>query len=514
MRKQVSLWVALALTAVLLAGCTAKAPEIDKTVHGNLLKVTAADEFKAGALENLKLLPDVGDGAVELAKGATEGTFTSAEYDTDEFYRMVACWNASIAEGGSVEVWARAKYGEEWTDWLTWGKFTPYEKRGTRENKTCDGARVDQDTFILSKGAGTQVQMKAVLKRESAEDPSPVLRQLSMTFSGGQMVPTYAEEPLEALPEEALCFAPAYSQEVRSESIADSICSPTTMTVMMNSRGMDILPEEYALRVKDNGENIFGSWSFTCAGAGLYGFECYCQYASEDILMQELAKGHTCGISVRYSPKNGGGQPKLDGCWKATGGHLIAIIGYEYEDGVRDADHLYFYSSDSFSEDDAHSYRRYSWKQLSRCWENRLAYIIPDTNAEIDQTTLAPWIGRENVTVESVGNGEYRLLHADGSPVDLRSFESGQGVIAYCVDGVRTDMTEGGVASDHSIVYGYAMQVSANETYLYAQAQAGGTFRMNADELLQKAAEMGVEDPAIHVYAMGDDGYCYEGVLE
>ena len=347
MKKWVSICAALLLAAGLLAGCAAeKAPEIDRTVHGNLLKVTTADEFRAGTLENLSVRANVGDGAVELADGATEGTFTSVEYDADEFYRMVAGWNASIDEGGSVEVWARAKYGETWTEWLTWGKFTPYESRGTRKDKKCDGAYVDEDTFILSKGAGTQVQLMAVLKRADAADPSPILRQLTMTFSGGMMAAAYAEEPATELPDRALCEAPAICQEIRYSSIADSICSPTTMTVMLDSRGEVLLPEEIALVCKDHGENIFGSWSFTCAAGGLYGFNCYCQYADEEILMQELAKGHTCGISVRYSPKNGGGQPKLDGSWDTTGGHLIAIIGYEYEDGVRDADHLYFFSSD------------------------------------------------------------------------------------------------------------------------------------------------------------------------
>ena len=265
---------------------------------------------------------------------------------------------------------------------------------------------------------------------------------------------------------------------------------------------------------KDNAENIFGSWSFTCSGAGLYGFECYCQYANEDILMQELAKGHACGISVRYSPNNSGGQPRLDGCWRSTGGHLIAIIGYEYEDGVRDADHLYFYSSDSFAEDDAHSFRRYSWKQLSRCWENRVAYIIPEMDSEVDQGDLAPGIGREIVTVETLGNGKYRLLHADDSPVDMAAFKQSGGTIAYCADGVYTDMRDGGVASDHSIVYEMAMQVTANNTFFYTQAGSDGAFSMNADELLQKAAEAGLDDACIHVYAMGGDGHCYHGVLE
>ena len=36
----------------------------------------------------------------------------------------------------------------------------------------------------------------------------------------------------------------------------------------------------------EDAEDMFGNWSFTCSGAGLYGYECYCQYAGRDILMQ------------------------------------------------------------------------------------------------------------------------------------------------------------------------------------------------------------------------------------
>ena len=118
----------------------------------------------------------------------------------------------------------------------------------------------------------------------------------------------------------------------------------------------------------DFGNGIFGSWSYTVSGGALYGFETYAQYADENILMQELAKGNSLGLSVRYATGQSD-QYYLEGAYGDTSGHLISIIGYEYEAGHEgDKEYLYFFSGDSYSPNDMTTYHRYSWKQLSKCW--------------------------------------------------------------------------------------------------------------------------------------------------
>ena len=545
MKKQ---WIAVLLILVLafgLAACTNAGPGqildgdgmVWYGVSGNLLKLEG-DQFSDGLLEGVRIDWDGEVPALVLEEGQTEGTFTSREYEAKDFTQMVASWNASIPDGCSVEILARAQLDGpdgEWTDWLTWGEFAPYARRGSVKGKKCDTAYMDVDTFVLKdQKTAWKFQVKAVLRRSEelqrgstlfAIDPdaTPQLRRVTMTFAGGDMRAVYAEKTAETVPDKVLCPAPAISQGIRYSSIADSICSPTTMTVMLLSRETDpqlqrqtvLLPEMYALLTKDDAEDMFGNWSFTVSGAGLYGYEAYCQFASEEILVQELAKGHTCGINVTYSNKKDDGCPYLEGCAGSTEGHLIAIIGYEYEDGVQDADHLYFYSSDSYSDSDDTSYRRYQWTELSRCWPKRMAYIIPSMEKEVVPAQQP--ITHIGAQLVPLGNNEYQLacgLNTDGTlePVDPYDFERGAGFIAWCADGVCTDNTGGGIETESSIVYEAPMQVYANNTFSYTKMMAGGKIKLDLAGISQRAGErLGVDpgDVWISIYAISPYGYCY-----
>ena len=470
---------------------------------GNLFKLSTAEEFAAGEMESLEAAA-VGDGAVKLADGALEGTFISPEFCCANFTKMVACWNASINEGSSVEIFARArKEGPDteevkWSDWLTWGEFSPYIKRGTSQNKSGAGAYVDQDTFTSASGFLDGFQMKAVIRRETADVESPVLREMTMTFRGGDMVPTYAEDAVE-LPAQAFCASPAYSQEIRWDSIADSICSPTTMTVILNTinPGLDLLPEEYALNSQDQGEMIFGNWSYCCAFAGCYGYECYCQYGGRDVMLQETAKGHPVGLSVAYDPRT------LTGAWGSTGGHLITIIGYEYEDGIMDDDHLYFFSSDSYSEKDCESYRRYKWTEMEKLDCSFVCYVVPSDEREEECT------GVQRVKCQLAAGteaGSMIFTDEEGNQISLDNCRSGKGCVAYTVEGVGTDMTADTYESDCSIVYPNAVNASANNTFTYIKASKDSSFPFDKKEALKAA---GVKDAKITVYAFSNNGYLY-----
>lgn len=534
MKKQTLLWPAAFLAALLLISFAAYAastglagrlwlrifPEKEiSAAHINLLKITSVEDFNFGRLTGLRIVPEVGNGALSLKTGKTEGTFTSAIYQTDDFRRMVASWNASICDGGEVEIWARARYNGVWSEWMSWGPFTPYAARGSQDNKYCPGASIDQDIFQLEQSTADAVQLRAEVRRSSADIPSPVLRQISLTFDGGDMQRVYAERAVE-LPEKALMEAPAASQYIRHPSLADSICSPVALTIMLNSRLplLDLLPEECALNLRDEGEDIFGNWAFTASGAGLYGFEAYVQYASRDILLQELAQGRATVLSVCYQPEEGGPYPQLDGALSGTGGHLITAIGYEYEDGVRDDDHLYIYSSDSYAESDVTAYRRYRWTQLAECWaqgSGGIAYIIP--SAEPEENAEIAGITRINASLErSARAGDAFLLRDEtGKAVDMRRFIHGGGLLAYTVEGIRADMLHGLKQTESSILYEHPVQLTANDLFYYDIAcDESGLIHIDTGAALARCGIPAGERRNITVYAISDRGYLYTAVVE
>lgn len=516
MKKRIlSLMLSLVMI-ISLVPMTAFAEDGELSASGNLLKVTTADDFAAGSMENLEAV-SVGNGGIALTEDATEGTFVSAVYNVAEFETVVASWNASIYDGSEVEVWARARQNGQWSDWLSWGPYSPFSSRGSTENKGGALATLKDDIFQMDEGTADGVQLKAEIRRDSAAVESPVLRQVTATFSGGEMVATYAEEALDELPLSVLIAAPAYAQGIRHPSIGGSICSPTTMTVMMNSRvpALDLLPEELALNVQDEGEGIFGNWSFCTSGAGLYGFESYYQYASLEIIMQELAQGRPVGLGVSYSPKTDSSYPYLEGSYGSTGGHLITIIGYEYEDGVRDEDHLYFYSSDSFSAGDATAYHRYKWTQLEEAWGRNSTYIIPSLEQEAgaDVTGVTRVFGQ--LEVSESDRTQFTFVDAEGEALDMGRFTSGGGLLGYTVEGFYTDMENGLVDSDCSIVYPESMQITANNTFYYdITCNEDGTLKIDTNAILEKLEVPYGEHREITVYGFSDRGYLYVASID
>ena len=183
----------------------------------------------------------------------------------------------------------QAAGGGQWSDWFSWGKYGPTIFRGS--------ASENIDEYII----GTTVdkaQFKAILRRANAADEAPVLRQMTFSTKGADTVIGYEETPVATLPTSKMTKAPGYSQMIRDPDIGGSICSPSTMTVLMNSRvpSLDLLPEELALSIRDFSYG-YGNWAFSASSAGLYGFESYVQYGDINVILQELANGRSVGVS-------------------------------------------------------------------------------------------------------------------------------------------------------------------------------------------------------------------------
>ena len=525
---------------------------------GTVLKITTSEDFAAGVMENLEPVDNIGNGAVALKDGAVSGTFVSQIYKAKDFQfnHLVPTWNSSIYDGSEVEIWARVRHSEtgEWSQWFSWGPFTPFNFRGgynTMGEENGVAYIDDEQTVAVSDGLADAFQMMAEVRRDDADCESPVLRQITVSIGrkdgdyedpnyseGGvnednqykkyEESYTYAEEKLDELP---LCTeneAVAYNQMKRHPSIGSDICNPTTVSVMMNSRvpELDLLPEEFAENARNVGSNIFGSWIYASSSAGLYGFESYIQFANLEIMLQELAKGQPVGISVKYSPNESSKYPQLDGTYNGTGGHIIALIGYVYEgemtNGYLDLDSdefdpekLYIYSSDSYCDYDENAYRKYQWSQLQSCWKNSILYIIPSTQQEenVDVTGVVR-VDAELVEDENIP-GNFTLVDENGEAVDMTRFITGRGRIGYTITDCETGETLSApdpVDDGTSIAYEWPIRVTANNLFFYDHiaCNGDGILEVDTNSILK---EQNLNEADITVYAMSDRGYRYTAVL-
>ena len=463
-------FAAITLALILALICVpVTAEKADREIEGNLAVFTTAEDFAAGKLENVVTDESIGNGAIVLKEGESEGTYTSVVLGTAPFEYMVASWGADTPTGTWIEVSARAYVDMKkgWTEWLSWGKWSDSVKRGSVSGE-CDLAYISTDEFTISGKDGetaSKIQLKVTL-HANADGVSPTVRQLGVTYKntleGQYITPVYHGETVE-LPEKVLLDTPAYSQMVREQSIANSMCSATTICTMLNDRGEDTLPEEIALIDYDSDYDGFGNWSFSVAAAGSYGYDVYIQYADLDILRQELAHGYSVGISVKYSSGTNGQYPYLEnGAAGNTAGHLITITGYETIDGVD-----YFYSSDSAAGSDAGCLRRYRADQLDAAWGGKVAYIIHDKEENISACNP----NRVECELVSAGENEYTLM-ANGEAVQIgKNFTSakwksdGCGIIAYYLEGEdvsEAPMPENVKTSDANHTFRYTVKGNEN----------------------------------------------------
>ncbi len=500
-------FAAITLALIMALICVpVMAEKADREIEGNLAVFTTAEDFAAGTLENVVTDESIGNGAIVLKEGESEGTYTSEVLGTAPFEYMVASWGADTPKGTWIDVSARAYVDMKkgWTEWLSWGKWSDSVKRGSVSGE-CDLAYMDTDTFTISGKDGetaSKIQLKVTL-HANADGVSPTVRQLGVTYKntleGQYITPVYYGETVE-LPEKVLLDTPAYSQMVREQSIAGSMCSATTICTLLNDRGEDTLPEEIALIDYDSDYDGFGNWAFSVAAAGSYGYDVYIQYADLDIVRQELAHGYSVGISVKYSSGSNGQYPYLEnGAAGSTAGHLITITGYETIDGVD-----YFYSSDSAAGSDAGCLRRYRADQLDAAWSAKVAYIIHDKEENISACNP----NRVECELVSAGENEYTLM-ANGEAVQIgKNFTSakwksdGCGIIAYYLEG--EDVSEAPMPEN-------VKTSDANHTFRYTvKGNENGNLALKPTAILG-----GLKKPAtMHIFVMANNGTTYTASLE
>lgn len=485
---------------IFLSKKTATAPI---PISGNQLKITTRADFQQGQLFNLEHADSVGDGALRLKKTG-RGEFLSPVYEVSAFNDLVASWNSDTPKGTSVEILGRAylpQYDgwedrtgtvyDGWTDWITWGEWSTFIARSCPEcadtHPRQDSEEKDGwayaysysgggDSSLLIRGAytATAFQLKAVLRAVEEAEAMPVLRLVAATWKNTndenwQAACTYGEEPVEA-PPAMLLHTPAISQMRRDPDYGGVICSATSITMLMNGQGADILPEDTSLLNFDYGFGGNGNWSFTTAAAGAFGYESYVSYASFSAIRQEIAKGYGVGLSVKYSKDPDGRHPYLENAPCNTGGHLITVVGYYFNEEL--GEYVYLANDPAADSDLEVAHREYRESQLNEAWYRRATYFLHD----LEKRAGGYARHREHAALRAVEGAEntFALYSAKGQvkiPADFlenRRQTFGQhGTICYFLE------------NEESKLPASCRRVTANHTFRY------DGFSITADGCLQ-----------------------------
>lgn len=347
----------------------------------NLFLYQDAQGFGTGEQSNVCIANDAVILCEANGRCVPSGCYTAPETVCTPFSKLVASWNSDTPEGTSVEVQVRVRAQGAWSAWLSYGKWSPF--LSTRGSTVSDAQHpnvtLDTDTVCVA-GPGADAFQLRVFLYASQEGAGPSVCLLAAALDYLRPACERGEPLNRSVP------VPAYAQSIRDPRMASVMCSPTTIAMLMNRFGEDVLPEEAALACYDNTYGGFGNWSFTTALAGCYGYECYVRFADIAALKQEIKHGFGCGVSVRYTnctvTATEQHLPFLEHSTGTTKGHLLVVRGFETADDGTE----YVLVNDSYAGCDNAAQRRYLLEQFEAAW-NGMAYIL---HAKCHRHTLCP----------------------------------------------------------------------------------------------------------------------------
>jgi Peptidase_C39 like family len=262
------------------------------------------------------------------------GTWRTQEIIADfPFTEVLPSWNVDAPEDTGIrfEIRVRDAASPEWSPWLHMGAWGRVVHRPDR-TVSFEHGTVNVDVLTLDQPADA-VQMRAeFLDFNLPRSEGPVLRRLAICYSGAVEDPEERAAlmpPVEIEGEWARTLpVPHHGQEALGRPLSGLCCSPTSLTMVLQSLGAECTLEENTEAVFDPEYAIFGNWGRNVARAGELGFDAWLtRFRNWDQVRAEIAAGNPVIASVRIEE----GEISVV---TYEGGHLVVIRGFTPEGDV------------------------------------------------------------------------------------------------------------------------------------------------------------------------------------
>ena len=404
-------------------------------MNENLFFINTYEDFLLGNLENLSIDKNIGTGAIVLSSNNNKyieyGIYTSQVINLKTFKRLLVSWNCETPKGTWIEVQARAfisyyddneNYTYEWSDWLSFGKWGTHIKRSSKSPDS-HLAKISTDEFIIKGNytdTASKIQIRALLHTENT-NVTPSIRQFIISYKDN----TPRIKGIE-IPSNKIIDVPSYSQYIRDKNIGSVICSPTSITMLLNRRNENLIVEETAWSCFDYDYEAFGNWLFNVAFASSLGYESFVEYGNLKSLKREIYSGYPVAVSVKYTNDiNNLEYPYIENAPITTAGHILVVRGFEKKDGID-----YVVVNDPAGKSNESVTRRYKLSEFESAWHrgSNIMYVIHDKEVEINnnriETSLELKNNKENLYSVLV-NDTYLDLSSDFVKTILITYDNG-----------------------------------------------------------------------------------------
>jgi len=252
---------------------------------------------------------------IELMDGVNDGfLILKQQYSEYMFNHGLPSWNGTApANGSSFKIQMRFPYGTGFSPWLTVGywKTNIWSSYGST---SYGGGYIDYDYVKLSSYQNSW-QFKVIMTRNSAVIQSPSIYKLSFFVSDSRTTTSIDYNAIlnDKPPEIFVPTSFVYQYSVDPQ-IGGSICSPTTVSMILKSYNIAVDPYQFALSTYDPYYRMFGIWPRVVQNAAEYGLDgAVTRYRTWSEAYEVLANGGRIGMSIS--------QPLYSG-------HLIMLAGF------------------------------------------------------------------------------------------------------------------------------------------------------------------------------------------
>lgn len=356
----------LVATCIALASCASDRSAPGDGASGAWRVAAVGDD--GGRRSTRVLLPTTGSQSESLFR--TETPVVSAPRP---FVGLLPSWNVTLGADEYVVVEVRVRHADDgsWSPWLfvgAWGatpieELPPFEEPRPSYVTRYERGRVATDWLVLDEPA-TQAQLRFEMGgRANAFRPTTIER-VALCFEHGAEFST-------PIPDVAALAAvevdvPFFSQRAQRDDIAPRICSPTSLTMVLASHGIELPVETVARRAYDPRHDIYGNWPRNVQAAWSFGLPGYVtRFDHWGEVAEHFASGRALVASIGVEPGQLTGAP-----YDRTSGHLIVMRGFDVDGNVL--------VNDPAGEDAATGRVTYLREELDVVWLARggTAYVI------------------------------------------------------------------------------------------------------------------------------------------
>ncbi len=336
--------------------------------------------------EGLKLSDD--GKCISLKDSLTNGyIILKPQYSEFPFNEGLPSWNGTaLDDNSSFKIQMRFPYGSGWSPWLTVG-FWKTNIWGTYGSTNYGGGYIDYDNVKLFSYQNAW-QFKIIMTRTSIDKLSPTLNKLSFFTSDSRTSITIDyNQILNDNPEQIFIPTDFIYQYGVDPQIGGSICSPTSVAMILRSYNIDVDPLQFALDTYDPYFEMFGIWPRVVQNAYEYGLDgAVTRYRNWSDAREVLSNGGRISMSV--------GEPLYTG-------HLIMLAGFTNDgrpivhDPAKSNGYSYIYNKNSLShswfDKGGVAYTFYDSDSISVFVENEFTRTTSTNNFQLYQNYPNPF---------------------------------------------------------------------------------------------------------------------------